>query len=298
MRTKEQFMPGASKQGVTRKGALNTVEIAEIARLIATCDARDNLHTRISVQALRLRSSTEINDFLYYERGQLAGYLSMDNRGTIEKEMTGIVRPESRRRGIFRQLFEAAREECLEQGVSCMVLVCEQSADAGHAFIASIRAHREFSEHEMFLASFRPGQYADLRVLPATEEYDAILLALLAVEADEVEAHQLVEEFHARPEQQFYLATLAGGEPLGCLCLEHMDDTVRISNFVIHPAQREHGYGRAFLETCIHRITTERPRRIMLEVETTNERAIRLYQSCGFSIRATYDYFKHPIYAE
>ena len=66
-------MPGASKQGVTRKSALTTVEIAEIARLIATCDARDNLHTRISVQTLRLRSSTEIKEFLYYERGQLAG---------------------------------------------------------------------------------------------------------------------------------------------------------------------------------------------------------------------------------
>ena len=29
----------------------------------------------------------------------------------------------------------------------------------------------------------------------------------------------------------------------------------------------------------------------MLDVETTNERAIHLYRSCGFDIKTTYDYY-------
>jgi len=42
---------------------------------------------------------------------------------------------------------------------------------------------------------------------------------------------------------------------------------------------------------AIRTIRAETQKRIMLDVETDNTDAIGLYQSCGFEIKTTYDYY-------
>lgn len=46
------------------------------------------------------------------------------------------------------------------------------------------------------------------------------------------------------------------------------------------------------LEAVIRKIQAESQKGIMLDVDTENTIAIGLYRSCGFQVRATYDYYE------
>jgi ribosomal protein S18 acetylase RimI-like enzyme len=290
-------MSTSEKQGLLRKSTLTGEEIDEIARLIALCDGQDNLDMPISLDSLRQRPGNEIDDFLYYERGELVGYLYVDSWGKEEKELTGMVTPEFRRRGIFRQLFEAAREECKARGVEKLFLICERSSQSGHAFARSVRAHHDFSEHKMALQTFIERQRSDpqFQMRPATLEDKEALISIIATDmGDEEDARQFVENIFALGNQPQYLATLAG-KPLGTLRLDYHDGEVSIYGFVVRTEYRGRGYGRQMLEQIIRQLHDEGIKAITLEVEVENKNAIGLYSSCGFQVVTTYDYFAHDI---
>lgn len=290
-------MSTTEKHGLCKRSTLTEAEIAEIIQLVTLCNERDSLQMRVPLDALRQRSGDEIDDFLYYEQGTLVGYLYVDSWGRKEKELTGVVTPEFRRRGIFRQLFEAAREECKGRGVECMILVCEQSSHTGHAFAKSVKAHHDFSEHEMVLGNFSTRQDFDpqFQMRPATPEDKEALTSIMATDVDNAEdARQLVDEFFKDSRQQLFLATLEG-KSLGCLRLDYRSEAVGIYGFIVRPEYRGLGFGRQMLEYIIRHIYDEGPRTIMLEVETNNLNAIGLYGSCGFHVRTTYDYFNYDI---
>ena len=94
-------MTNDNKHGLIAKSTLTPDEIAVISRLIDICNTHDGLRMRIGVEMLRERRQDETNDFLYYADGQLVGYLEADSYGRKEKELTGMVHPDFRRRGII-----------------------------------------------------------------------------------------------------------------------------------------------------------------------------------------------------
>lgn len=289
-----------AKQGLQKRRTLNEEELAEIIELKALCDRHDNLHMRISLDELRQRSGKENDDFLYYEQGRLIGYLYIDSWGQKEKEVTGMVNPEFRRRGIFRQLFEAASADCKQRGVARIVLVGEHSSHTAHAFAKAVSAHRDFSEHEMVLRTLIERGRTDpqLQIRVATVEDKPAIVSIIAtdLQGDEDDARELVNEFYATPNCQIFLATFAG-QPLGCLRLDYGSESMGIYGFVVRPEYRGHGYGRQMLEYTINQISDRASRTVMLEVETENHRAIGLYKSCGFQITTTYDYFNKPLHS-
>lgn len=286
-------MATGGKQGCYTQRTLTGDEIDEIARLMAVCNAHDALDMPISLESLRQRAEHEINDFLYYEQGTLAGYLYVDSWGQAAKEMTGMVAPAFRRRGIFRRLFAAARQECQARGVVQAILICERDSQPGQAFARAVGARHDLSEHKMVLKHFVERRSSDphLRMRLATVEDTAALVAILATDmSDEQEAHQFVERVFALDEQPQYLATLAE-QPLGTLRLDYHDGAAGIYGFVVRAEYRGRGYGRQMLEHTIRQLQSEGIATITLEVETEQHQAIGLYTSCGFQRVTTYDYF-------
>ena len=285
-------MPGTHQQGLIKRRTLTEVEVTEIGRLIAVCDDYEGLHMRLGLDELRKRSGDEERDLLYYEDGALVGYLAVDGWGR-ERELTGMVHPGYRRRGIFSKLFAAVKEEYRRLGVRKLILVCEQSSASGQAFVKTTGAQREHAEHEMVLGTFKERRvfHAGLQMRQAnSSDLDAIA-SILATDSGNVEVEkQWVGKLFDDPDGRFYLATLHG-KPVGCLRLDDMGDQVGIYAFEIRMGYRGLGYGRQMLEEAIHIIRAETQKRIMLDVETDNTNAIGLYRSCGFEVKTTYDYY-------
>ena len=287
-------MPETHTQGLVKEKTLTGAEATEIEQLIITCNEYEGLHMRIDTSALRQRQSNEANDFLYYEDNRIAGYLNVEGWGSRDREITGMVHPDYRRRGIFSALLAAAQEECRQRDVQKMILVCEHASQSGLAFVHAIRAQHELSEHEMVLGDFRERRNVpkglDIRQA-YKHDLDAIV-SILATDSGNVESiTRWVAKLFEDPSSRFYIATL-DSKPLGCLRLDFMSDQVGIYALEVRLGYRGRGYGRQMLEEAIRNIRAETQKHIMLDVETDNTNAIGLYLSCGFEIKTTYDYYE------
>src|SRR5579863_3191118 len=97
---KEERVTNNPAQGLIKKQALTRTELAAIAQLADICNSYEDLH--ISFGWLSTRPpGDQTSDFLYYQNGLLIGYLNISSYGTKEKELSGMVHPDYRRKGIF-----------------------------------------------------------------------------------------------------------------------------------------------------------------------------------------------------
>jgi ribosomal protein S18 acetylase RimI-like enzyme len=318
--------------GIVTKKFLSIDDISAIQDLAAICERYEHARLRISWGMLQRRPGDFPLDFLYYDDGQLVGYIALDDRGVETKELFGMVHPAYRRRGIFRSLFHAAKDTCRLLGVRRLVLVCEHSSTSGRAFVKSVRASYDFSEHEMVLTDFSPRhQFDDHLSVRVADVNDINALAFVQAAAfgdAEAVVRRHITSLMTRSLCRYYLFQSLdredplhqgenppltpsdignsnrtthnesnifpiGGEPVGSLRLE-LGEEIGIYAFGIHPAYRGRGYGRQMLEDVIQQIRAGQDTSqevIMLDVETDNIHALSLYRSCGFQIRATYDYY-------
>jgi ribosomal protein S18 acetylase RimI-like enzyme len=295
----EKIMLEMNASGLVKRQTLTDTEAEAIAQLIVTCNAYEGLRMRLSVEWLRRRSGDEKNDFLYYEDGMLVGYLNVDSNGILEKELTGMVHPDYRRRGIFRTLLAAAKEECDRRGVQRLILVCEHVSRSGQEFVQAIGAHHDFSEHEMALGTFRERPAADprLRMRKASlDDLEALAFVHATSFGDGIEGSKAyVTKCLQYAWSTFYLGLL-GEEPVGCLRLDDLEQEVGIYGFGVRPEYQGRGYGRQMLQEVIHMLRAESQKSIMLDVEIDNTNAVALYLSCGFEIRTTYGYYSLSIH--
>ena len=291
----EEHTSNETRHGLVAKSTLTPDDLAAISRLIDVCNQHDGLRMRIGMEMLRERRGDEINDFLYYEDGQLLGYLEADSYGRKEKELVGMVHPDYRRQGIFTELFAIAKEEFQRRGVQKLILICEHKSESGQAFIATTGAELAYSEHEMWLGTFheRGRRTPGLHMRRAdAQDIDTIVTFLATDSGNTEDVKTWVTELMGKPGQfWFYLATL-NDKPLGTVRLDFMEEVTGIYAFEVRLGYRGLGYGREMLEQLVHIAREASPKPIMLDVETNNTNAVGLYLSCGFEIKTTYDYYE------
>lgn len=286
-----------SKQGLVKKQTWTEEELAEAIKLLELCNAYEDLHIKLGLEILQRRPANQVNDFLYYENDMLVGLLSLDDTGEQDREMTGVVHPAYRRKGIFTELLAAAKEEARSRGIERLIIVCERFSRSGQAFVAASGAYYDFSEHEMRLTNFRPHGVAEGQELILFEKAistDAEVIAYITAAcfggSEEKAKERVLERFADEGHNEYYLAK-ADGQDVGCLSLYLGDKRSGIYAFGILPQYRRLGYGRQMLEQLIMKLRAESPKPIELEVETNNHSAYALYHSCGFTEVTTYGYY-------
>lgn len=298
----ENIMTQSERQGIFAKQTLTKDEITAIQQLAAICNAFEGLHMPLSTSAmLEQRSGNETLDFLHYEQGQLVGYVGLDNYGTKQKELVGMVHPDYRRRGIGTQLLQAAKEEGRHSGIEELVLTCEHSSTSGTTFVKNIHAHLSYAEHEMVLGVFKERPIFDERLTfreaMSQDDLEMIVSIMAAsMEGSTEHAREHVMNMAKQLNQYFYLMTFGGtsvgcDEPIGSLRLDAMEGRTGIYGFVVRPEYRGQGYGRQLLQEVIRIIHNEGSQEIMLDIDVHNTNTLSLYLSCGFEIKTTYDYY-------
>src|SRR5579863_5625406 len=142
-------------QGFITRQRWTKDELAEAEALIATCNVYEDLHIKLAHSLLRSRPGNVNDDFLYYEDGKLVGLLALDDIPKEDREMTGLVHPDYRRRGIFTELLTMAKAEGKLRGIKRLVIVCERFSRSGIAFVEAVGAQYDSSEHLMHLQDFQ-----------------------------------------------------------------------------------------------------------------------------------------------
>ncbi|WP_276356057.1 GNAT family N-acetyltransferase [Cohnella caldifontis] len=282
---------------------LTEEQLKQVKALARLCDETDGITLKLNLDMLEERDPEETNDWLCVADGRIVGFLGMYVFTKKEAEISGMVHPDYRKRGVFAELLKAAAEESRRRGIPELLLIVQRGSESGQAFAKGVGSDYRFSEYGMELAEEHRGEkptskasasrVALRRALQADLELAARMDAEGFGESIE-EARAFVETTMKSEGRQLWIAELEG-VPIGKLTILESGGGF-IYGFTVLPAFRGQGHGRAILAQAIGRILAlGLPGRPALEVAAGNDRALGLYKSLGFEERSVNDYYALPV---
>lgn len=282
------------KQGLYKRQGLTATELAQIEQLALLCNTHDGLDLKLNWETLRSRPSEQTNDFLYYAADQLVGYLALFSFNAQEAELSGMVHPEQRRRGIFSTLLQEAKRECGQRSIPNILLIVEQASATGQAFVKQQPVQYHHSEYKMVLEEGRMPTAFDARLqFRAARLEDSMVMTQITAQAfdlPESDVDWYSKNISEQSARRYYVGVLDGAV-IGKIDVVLGTAEALIYGFAVSPAYRGRGYGRQILAHTIQAIQETSQAHIALEVATENKHALSLYQSCGFLETGGYDYY-------
>ncbi len=276
---------------------LSAAQLEQIAQLASQCNQAEGLMMKLNWGRLHNRPPDELNDFLVYANHQLAGFLALYIFNRREAEVSAMVDPQQRRRGIFTRMLAEARREVQRRNIPSLLFICEQGSVGGRAAMQAIGAAYEFSEYRMDLppGASPPAIPPSPVQLIAAQPEDIPTLAAMDETCFNVPAAASAEVLQAGAAQnspkRAWLARL-GDETIGKIHISPQPEQTFITGLCLLPAYRGQGYGSAILARVMTDLWAQGQRHIALEVETKNDRALNIYRRCGFAVTTAYDYYR------
>lgn len=286
---------------MTMKLKLNVEDYKAIKSLEAICYERQKTNLKLELDFKMHLKNKIISEFLYYDNEILVGYLGLCNFHDTSVEVSGMVHPEFRRKGIFKRLYLLAEEEWQKICPSEVLLLCDHTSLSGLAFINNIGAEYGSSEYKMCLKEKALMESTTNKIVlrmakkeDANELYkqDSIYFGLLEKEVDEKKLQKDIDEISLQIDDSAinYLAELSG-KIIGKIRISITDNEGFIYGFGVLPEYRGKGYGREILSSSLDILKKRQVDNVFLEVATENKKALGLYESCGFEEISVMDYY-------
>lgn len=267
-------------------GALQA--IAELERQVVDADGG---RLKLEWECLRNRSADRVEDLLWWDGERLVGFLGIYGFSKA-LEMAGMVAPDARRHGIGSALLEAAVPLCRERGDRSPLLIVPRQSTAGKRLALRQGGTLDHSEHHLVLSGqpIRGPHEPEISLRPATGADVPLVLSLLERGFGWSRPDDLGDRL-----KRTALVELRGAV-VGTLFLERdNDEEGGIFGFVIEPSLQGRGIGRAALRQACEQLFADGARRVSLDVDVANDRALGLYTSIGFTPVTTEDYFALPL---
>jgi ribosomal protein S18 acetylase RimI-like enzyme len=291
-----------NKHSISMRFQLNQEEYEAIKGLEDICYKKQatNLKLELDFKMKQRESSIKnkiMTEFLYYKNDALVGYLGLCNFGRDIVEVSGMVHPEFRMKGVFKKLYLLAKDEWEKICPSQVLILCDHTSISGLAFVNALGAEYSSSEYKMYLNKNNLDTTCThgIKLRVATKEdaaelyrQDSIYFGLAEKEADDKEREEIsVQEAEGTVS---YMAELQG-EIIGKIRIDVTDNEGAIYGFGILPDFRGKGYGRETLSIALDILKKKQLDNIFLEVATENKNALGLYESCGFEEISVMDYY-------
>ncbi len=272
---------------------LTEAQLKDIGNLSEICSKYEPLNMKLNWGMLETRSNEQVYDFLCYEDKMLVGFIGLYDITLKSKEIeiTGMVHPDYRRKGIFKHLFSLAIKRCLDIKPERILLICEHSKVPGATFIISLGAEYSCSEYKM---KFEQHAVPDtikrgihLRKADSSD-YDAL------VDLDN-KSFSTDDEDTSEVSADIYESTMVAeikGEFVGKIGLAKENTEGYIFGFAVKPELRGRGYGREILGLALEKFIEDNLQTVILEVAVNNKKALNLYKDCGFKETTVYDYYE------
>jgi len=297
-----------------------TQEIAEKINLLKEqCEAQDNVALKLEIpyrlaasgriedqisfafdenlsqwEAYRKEHHIKYTDFLCMDEEMLIGYIGICNFGNMPIEVNGMVMPKYRRKGIFGKLFKYVCVEWHQLENQGLLLLTDQKATAGQAFVKTQSCEYSHTEYEMILdLTKRQDIFKGSVTLRAATSRDVQEIAYqnsLYNFCDYDEALTLDPEEEAKRGMFIYMA-MHHHKIVGKVHTQIDKLSGGIFGLGVVPSYRKKGFGRIILQRAIDMILEKNVKHIYLQVEASNQNALDLYTSSGFYVVSAMDYF-------
>lgn len=288
---------------ISIKLELNEGDYKNIKKLEAICydEQKNNLKLELDYKMRHRKNPIEnkiMTEFLYYINEILVGYLGLCNFHGTSVEVSGMVHPKFRKKGIFKKLYMLAKEEWKNMRPSEVLLLCDHTSISGVAFIDDVGAEYVFSEYKMCLnekkLKVKDDFVVKLRLANSEDEDEinrqgSIYFGPSEQETDDIKDK---EKPSIEVDDNFisYMAEVKG-EIIGKIHICITKDEGFIYGVGVLPKFRGKGYGREILCSALNILKGKNIKNIFLEVGTENKNAMGLYESCGFEEISVMDYY-------
>ncbi|MGX7419954.1 GNAT family N-acetyltransferase [Carnobacterium gallinarum] len=233
------------------------------------------------------RANTNMQHILVEEKGSIKGYLSLSCYDDEEMEIASVFEEDE---FMFEKMVQLAIETAQQQSLKRILFIADQTDIFLIKCLEKLNLASIFSEYRMnFVGEL-------LGALPLGEEHQ---LALTTATVEDRQLMGMVKETFSNELtdnslERIQLAKL-DNQLIATFRLNEDEESIGIYGFVVDPQWRGKGFGKRVLYMIIQEIKVQsqtQTKKIYLEVECDNQIAFNLYQSIGFKIEATIDYFK------
>lgn len=237
------------------------------------------------------------SEFLCYQNQELIGYFGICNFDGRTQEITGMVHPNHRNKGVGTMLLKKIKEELDVKKSTRVLFLCDKKSTSGQRFIRRLVSEYDVSEYEMYL-NYKAYQNIQKPISELSfrkaDNNDALELTsqnAIYYGCDISELTMIMPEEEAINGYVTYIAEL-DNKPIGKVNIQISTEVAGIYGVGVRPEFRGRGYGRSILNYAIERLLELKAKQIMLQVEVENANALNLYTSLGFEVMSTMDYFK------
>jgi ribosomal protein S18 acetylase RimI-like enzyme len=251
--------------------------------------AADGGRLKLEWSTLRSRPTDAVRDLLWWEDDRLLGFLGIYGFNWRHLELTGMVDPDARRRGIAKALLAAALPICRDQDKDRLLMVVPRTSPGGRGFALGAGMTYEHSEHALTLRTRPDGTAGSEISLRRASAADIPSLAKLYLDGFG-DAH--VDPARLDGEHSRTLMIELTGETIGTIALALEGERSAIYGFVVGAEQRGQGIGREVLRRICQDQFDTGAGHVDLEVEVENDRALGLYTAVGFEPVTTEDYYE------
>lgn len=285
-------------QYIFLKKDIDMKDYRKINELKKICINNDGVNLKLELEyklSLRKKQSSpisDINEFLYYVDNTLIGYLGIANFNGSEAEISGMVHPEWRRKGIFKRLYGLAIDECKRRKFERILLLCDDKSEAAMEFIKATGSIYKFSEYKMRLKENNTAYEASNLVIRKAKNSDGDDISRLdSIFFDLPNINLSNPEEEEKNNLVTFMIEL-DGNTIGKIRVHSEGEASYIYGFGILPEYRRRGYGREALSGILNLIAKNNISKVYLEVAADNLNALNLYKACGFENEAIMNYYE------
>ena len=259
----------------------------ELARMLESCAASDGyLQVVYTDASVNLHPEMDCA-FAIREAGRLAGFLFAFAPSAEEAEFTAIVHPGYRRRGLFTKLFAAAQAACRAHGYTQGLFCVDGRALHTQAVAAHLGMPLSHIEYQMELA-LPDGPTPDaegfaLRKLTEQDIPTVIPAMALCFGNEPAEEEAYLRNCLASADRTNWLMTDQSGAVLGYLGEYRDEKGLNLFGIGVPQPHRGKGYGKRLLDLAAGLAKAGGIQKLLLDVNSANEPALRLYRGYGFA---------------
>lgn len=274
---------------INKNHQLSLKQVQELNTLVADCKAADG-HSIPVYSHLLCQFRPMAPNILYYHQSELIGFLAVFFFYEGACEVSLMVHPAWRKRGIAGQMLA---EVLVDIHVDKLIFSAPDADDKD-----------KFLTRGM---SFYDSEYQMLRYSDKLLAYDESLCTIrLATEGDldtlsyihnqcfsdtsVIDASQRISALYRDTMYQLLIAEQAG-YAVGKIHRCEEEDRLRIMDFAVLPAMQKKGVGGQLLIHCINYALLKNKPVVMLEVKYDNQSAIDLYKRFGFDMTNVVNYW-------
>lgn len=276
---------------LTASNELSVTQLIAIDNLVRLCKEHDGNSLPIYRHLIAKRHPIACN-LLYYQGDELAGYLRSFFFFASACEVTLMVAPKYRRQKIATKLLNAIIP--IMQKESITKLIFSTPSKTHSAWLQELGMTYRNSEYHM---RYNPQLQTTIHPKPAKIRFAAITDLQRLCEIDnaafpnkKTDPESIFKNLLRTPNCEIFVLS-KDDNVIGKAHIFFEPDKVRLTDIGIDPEYRSQGHGSALIKHCMNYCLMRNKTNIVLDVETNNLGALKLYKNLGFEIVNSHDYW-------